>query len=136
MGTKLYVGNLSYGTTEDELREFFGAVGTVSSVAIPTDRDTGRSRGFGFVEMATEAEAQRAISTCNGQTLNDRQLNVSESRPKESGGGGGGSRSGGYGGGGGGGGYGGGGGGGYGGSSGGKKGGSSKSSGGYGGSRY
>jgi RNA recognition motif-containing protein len=102
MGTKLYVGHLSYNTTEDELRAFFATTGTVTSVAIPTDRETGRPRGFGFVEMGTDEEAQNAIRELNGKSLNDRPLNVNESRPRESGGGGGGGR-GGYGGGGGGG---------------------------------
>jgi RNA recognition motif-containing protein len=88
MGTKLYVGNLAYATTEDELRTFFEQAGTVTSVAIPTDRETGRPRGFGFVEMGTEEEAQRAINQLNGQSLGGRPLNVNESRPREPGRGG------------------------------------------------
>ncbi len=117
MATKLYVGNLNYRTTEDQLRTAFEEAGTVTSVAIPTDRDSGRPRGFGFVEMSTEEEAQKAIQMMNGRELDGRQLNVNESRPRE-GGGGGGRRGGGGGGGyssGGGGGYSSGGGGGYGG---------------------
>lgn len=90
MGTKLYVGNLNYRTTEDQLRTAFAEAGTVTSVAIPTDRDSGRPRGFGFVEMSTEDEAQKAIQMMHGRELDGRQLNVNESRPRESGGGGGG----------------------------------------------
>jgi cold-inducible RNA-binding protein len=87
MTTKLYVGNLSYETTEQELQELFAQAGGVASVALPTDRDTGRPRGFGFVEMASEDEARKAITMFNGQTLRDRQLKVNESRPREEGGG-------------------------------------------------
>lgn len=83
MTTKLYVGNLSYETTEDDLRELFAQAGTVESVALPTDRETGRPRGFGFVEMSTAAEAQKAISQLNGQTVRERQIKVNESRPRE-----------------------------------------------------
>jgi cold-inducible RNA-binding protein len=86
MTTKLYVGNLSYETTEGELQELFAQAGGVQSVALPTDRDTGRPRGFGFVEMASEDEARKAITMFNGQTLRDRQLKVNESRPREEGG--------------------------------------------------
>jgi len=93
MTTKLYVGNLSYETTEEELQELFAQAGSVASVALPTDRETGRPRGFGFVEMSTEEEARKAITMFNGQTLRDRQLKVNESRPREEGGGG---RSGGF----------------------------------------
>ena len=113
MGRKLYVGNLPYSATEQSLREAFAASGTVDSVSLITDRDTGQSKGFGFVEMATDAEAQAATQAMNGKMLDGRQIKVNEAKPREtrSGGGGGGGR-GGYGGGGGGGGYGGGGGGG------------------------
>ena len=116
MGNKLYVGNLPYSVRDGDLEQSFGQFGTVSSAKVMMERDTGRSKGFGFVEMASDAEAQAAISGMNGQALGGRSLVVNEARPMEprpprSGGGGGG---GGYGGGGGGG-YGGGGGGGYGG---------------------
>ena len=94
MEKRLYVGNLSYGTTEDELRECFTQAGTVVDVRIITDRETGRSRGFGFVEMADEAMAQAAIEQVNGQSLGGRELRVNEARPRQdrpsSGGGGGG----------------------------------------------
>ena len=116
MATKLYVGNLSYQTTDQDLAQLFGEVGNVASAQVLMDRDTGRSRGFGFVEMQSEDEAQQAIAAINGRTVDGRALVVDESRPREGGGGGGGSRGGGggYGGGGGsrggGGGYGGGGG--------------------------
>src|SRR5918993_5124207 len=111
MATKLYVGNLSFRTTSEELKEAFAAAGTVESVTVIEDRDTGRSRGFGFVEMATPEEAAAAIEQFNGKDLGGRNLTVNEARPKADRGGGGGGR-GGYGGGGGGrGGYGGGGGG-------------------------
>jgi RNA recognition motif-containing protein len=114
MGRKLYVGNLPYSATEQSLREAFAASGTVDSVSLITDRDTGQSKGFGFVEMATDAEAQAATQAMNGKMLDGRQIKVNEAKPRESrGGGGGGGGRGGYGGGGGGGGgYGGGGGGG------------------------
>jgi cold-inducible RNA-binding protein len=87
MATKLYVGNLSYETTEEELQELFSQAGSVTSVALPTDRETGRPRGFGFVEMSTEEEARKAITMFNGQTLRERQIKVNESRPREDGGG-------------------------------------------------
>jgi RNA recognition motif-containing protein len=115
MGKKLYVGNLSYDVDSSSLEQLFTAHGTVESAQIINDRDTGQSKGFGFVEMSSEAEAQAAIAALNGQEHGGRALTVNEAKPKEnrSGGGGGGGR-GGYGGGGGGGrgGYGGGGGGG------------------------
>jgi RNA recognition motif-containing protein len=116
MTTKLYVGNLSFKTTSDELREHFSQAGTVESASVIEDRETGRSRGFGFVEMATAEDAQAAIEQFNGKDLNGRSLTVNEAKPKTDRGPGGGGR-GGYGGGGGGrdrdrGGYGGGGGGG------------------------
>jgi RNA recognition motif-containing protein len=117
MGKKLYVGNLSYTVDSSELEQLFGAHGQVVSAQIINDRDTGRSKGFGFVEMSTDAEAQAAIAGLNGQQHEGRALTVNEARPREErsgGGGGGGGGRGGYGGGGGGGrgGYGGGGGGG------------------------
>jgi RNA recognition motif-containing protein len=83
MENKLYVGNLSYNTTEDELRELFGQAGTVTSVAIIKDRDTGRSKGFGFVEMGNQSEAQKAISLFNAYKLNERELTVNIARPRE-----------------------------------------------------
>ena len=83
MEVKLYVGNLSYATTEDDLRTLFAQAGTVKSVAVIKDRDTGRSKGFGFVEYETQVEAQNAISKFNGYQLGDRQLNVNMARPRE-----------------------------------------------------
>ena len=126
MGKKLYVGNLSYDVDSSALEQLFAAHGTVESAQIITDRDTGRSKGFGFVEMSSDDEAQAAISALNGQEHGGRALTVNEAKPKEnrSGGGGGGGR-GGFGGGGGGGGRGG-----YGGGGGGSRGGGG---GGYGG---
>jgi RNA recognition motif-containing protein len=123
MGKKLYVGNLAYSVESSELEQMFGAHGTVQSAEVIADRDTGRSKGFGFVEMSTDEEAQAAIAALNGQQNNGRALTVNEAKPREDRprGGGGGGR-GGYGGGGGGGrgGYGGGGGGGGGGRGGGR----------------
>ncbi len=84
MNSKLYVGNLPYSATEDELREMFSGAGSVASVVIITDRDTGRSKGFGFVEMSSGAEAQKALTMFDGRTLGDRQIRVSEARPPES----------------------------------------------------
>ncbi|MDP3701193.1 MAG: RNA-binding protein [Hylemonella sp.] len=115
MGNKLYVGNLPYSFRDEDLQRAFSAHGSVSSAKVMMERDTGRSKGFGFVEMGSDAEAQAAIAALHGQQQGGRALVVNEARPMEarpprSGGGGGG-----YGGGGGGGGYGGGGGGGYGG---------------------
>lgn len=111
MSTKLYVGNLSFGVTSDDLQEHFAQAGTVESAKVVEDRDTGRSRGFGFVEMSSSDEAQAAIEQFNGQDLDGRSLVVNEARPREEGGrGGGGGRGGSRGGGGGRGGYGGGGG--------------------------
>ncbi|MGN6504707.1 MAG: RNA recognition motif domain-containing protein [Tepidisphaeraceae bacterium] len=106
MGKKLYVGNLSYDVDSSGLQELFSAHGTVQSAEIISDRETGRSKGFGFVEMGSEAEAQAAIAALSGQQHGGRALTVNEAKPKTGGGGGGG-----YGGGGGRGGYGGGGGG-------------------------
>ena len=120
MGTKLYVGNLSFNTTETDLQDLFAQAGAVTEVTLMQDKFTGKSRGFAFVTMGSEADAQKAIADFNGKTVEGRPLTVNEARPREArpGGGGGGGR--GYGGGGGGyggggGGYGGGGGGGYGG---------------------
>jgi len=87
---KIYVGNLSYQATEDTMRELFAQFGQVESVAIITDRDTGRSRGFGFVEMSDDGEAEAAIAALNGQDFEGRTLTVNEARPRSSGGGGGG----------------------------------------------
>ncbi len=160
MATKLYVGNLSYQMTDQELNDLFSEAGNVASAQVVTDRYTSQSRGFGFVEMATEDEAQQAIAAINGRNVGGRALVVNESRPREGGGGsyGGGGRSGGgrsgggggyggsggggsYGGGGGGGSYGGGGGrsgggGGYGGGGGGRSGGGGGYGGGGGRDRY
>ena len=83
MDVKLYVGNLSYATTEDELRALFAQAGTVASVALIKDRDTGQSKGFAFVEMSTQAEAQKAISQFNAKDLKDRALTVNLARPRE-----------------------------------------------------
>jgi RNA recognition motif-containing protein len=104
MGTKLYVGNLSFRTTGDELRDAFAAVGTVESASVIEDRDTGRSRGFAFVEMATAEEAAAAIEQFNGKEFGGRNLTVNEAKPRAERGGrgggyGGGSDRGGYGGG-------------------------------------
>ena len=92
MGRKLYVGNLPYSATETSLREAFSTSGTVETVSLITDRDTGQSKGFGFVEMSTDSEAQAAIQAMNGASLDGRQIKVSEAKPKASGGGGGGRR--------------------------------------------
>ena len=78
----IFVGNLSFRTTEDEIRSLFQAHGTVERVTMVTDRDTGQSRGFCFVEMASDAEAQRAIAAVNGKELSGRKLKVNEARPK------------------------------------------------------
>jgi len=110
MGKKLYVGNLSYSIGDSALQEMFAPFGTVSSAQVIMDRETGRAKGFGFVEMGTDQEASAAIAGLNGKEVEGRALTVNEARPKTEGGGGGRGR-GGYGGGGGGGGYGGGGGG-------------------------
>ena len=121
MGNKLYVGNLAYSVRDESLQQAFSQFGAVTSAKVMMDRDTGRSKGFGFVEMGSDAEAQAAINGMNGQSLEGRPLVVNEARPREErpgGFGGGGGGRGGYGGGGGGGGrggFGGGGGGGYGG---------------------
>lgn len=113
MGNKLYVGNLAYSVRDDSLQQAFESFGSVTSAKVMMDRETGRSKGFGFVEMGSDAEAQAAINGMNGQDLDGRAIVVNEARPREDrpGGFGGGGRSGGGGYGGGGGGYGGGGGG-------------------------
>jgi RNA recognition motif-containing protein len=101
---KIYVGNMSFNTNEDELRQMFSQHGNVSDVAVISDRETGRPRGFGFVTMDNDAEANAAIAALNGQEVGGRTLTVNEARPKVPSGGGGGGGRGGYGGGGGGGG--------------------------------
>ena len=99
MSMKLYVGNLSFGTMEDDLQRLFSQVGSVESVSMVTDRDTGRSRGFAFVEMSSKSEGEAAIAKFNGSELDGRSLTVSEAKPREnrgtSGGGFGGGRNGG-----------------------------------------
>jgi RNA recognition motif-containing protein len=92
MESKLYVGNLPYSTTEDELRSLFGQAGTVASVAVIKDRDTGQSKGFAFVEMSNQAEAEKAISMFNGHSMGQRELKVSMARPRDDRPGGGGGR--------------------------------------------
>src|SRR5580693_9010072 len=104
MGKKLYVGNQTSGVTDRDLSKLFEAFGTVSSAQVIMDRDTNRSKGFGFVEMKTDQEAQAAIAALNGKEVNGRALTVNEARPKAEGGRSGGGGRGGYGGGGGGGG--------------------------------
>lgn len=89
MATKLYVGNLSFRTTSEELREAFAAVGTVESASVIEDRETGRSRGFAFVEMATAEEAAAAIEAFNGKDFGGRNLTVNEAKPRTDRGGGG-----------------------------------------------
>jgi RNA recognition motif-containing protein len=83
METKIYVGNLSYSTTEDELRELFAQAGTVASTALIKDRDSGQSKGFAFIEMTNQAEAEKAIQMFNGKSLGDRELKVNLARPRE-----------------------------------------------------
>lgn len=83
MGQKLYVGNLSYETTDSDLSELFSPHGTVQSAQVIKDRDTGRSKGFGFVEMGTSEQAQAAIAAVNGQQVGGRSLTVNEARPRE-----------------------------------------------------
>ena len=83
MQVKLYVGNLSYNTSEDDLRTLFAQAGTVATVALVIDRDTGRSRGFAFVEMSNQSEAQKAISMFNAYKLDERELTVNLARPRE-----------------------------------------------------
>ncbi len=86
MSTKLYVGNLSFQTSSGDLEQLFVEAGTVESVNVITDRDTGRSRGFAFVEMASEAEAQEAINRLNGKEVDGRSLTVNAAKPREDGG--------------------------------------------------
>src|SRR5438270_12758860 len=88
MGKKLYVGNLAYGVSDSDLQQLFEAQGTVESAQVIMDRDTGRSKGFGFVEMKTDQEAQAAIAALNGKEVEGRALTVNEARPKTEGGGG------------------------------------------------
>lgn len=90
MSTKLYVGNLAFQTTSEELQELFAQAGTVQSASVIEDRETGRSRGFGFVEMSTNDEAAAAINQFNGKEVNGRALKVNEAKPRENRGGGGG----------------------------------------------
>ncbi len=104
MEIKLYVGNLSFATTEDELKELFSQAGTVASTALIKDRDTGQSKGFAFIEMTTQADAEKAIQMFNGKSFGNRELKVNLARPREERSFGGGGGGGGYGGGGGGGG--------------------------------
>ena len=103
MSAKIYVGNLSFNSTEQELEDMFGEFGTVQSVKVIEDRETGRSRGFAFVEMSSNEEAQSAIAGLNGREIDGRALTINEAKPQEERGGGGGGRGGrgGYGGGGG-----------------------------------
>ena len=89
MGRKLYVGNLTYGVTDSALEQMFAAHGTVQSAQVIMDRDTGRSKGFGFVEMGSDQEAQAAIAAMNGKEVDGRALTVNEAKPKEDRGGGG-----------------------------------------------
>ena len=83
MEVKLYVGNLSFNTTEDQLRTLFAQAGTVSSVELIKDRETGQSKGFAFVQMSTQAEAEKAIKQFNGSTFDNREIKVNPARPKE-----------------------------------------------------
>ena len=95
MGNKLYVGNLSYNMGDADVKALFEPYGTVSSASVIMDRETGRSKGFGFVEMGSDQEAQAAIAACNGKEIEGRALTVNEARPKTEGGRSGGGRSGG-----------------------------------------
>lgn len=90
MGSKLYVGNLSFNTTEAELKNLFSGAGTVTEASLMIDRETGNSRGFAFVTMGSDAEANEAISQFSGKSVGGRNLTVNEARPREEGGGGGG----------------------------------------------
>ncbi len=93
MAMKLYVGNLSFQTSSQELEELFAGIGTVESATVVEDRETGRSRGFGFVEMATQEDGEKAIAELNGQEVSGRELKVNEAKPREDRGGRGGGRS-------------------------------------------
>src|SRR5712675_2845507 len=94
MSMKLYVGNLAFATSSQDLQELFASAGTVESASVVEDRETGRSRGFGFVEMSTKEEGAAAISQFNGKEVNGRALNVNEAKPREPRSGGGGGRGG------------------------------------------
>src|SRR5438128_2408740 len=94
MSMKLYVGNLAFTTSSQDLQELFAAAGTVESASVVEDRDTGRSRGFGFVEMSSQEEAAKAIEQFNGKEVNGRSLTVNEAKPRENRAGGGGGRGG------------------------------------------
>ncbi|HKO63387.1 MAG TPA: RNA-binding protein [Pyrinomonadaceae bacterium] len=98
MSMKLYVGNLAFATSSQELQQLFGQAGTVESASVIEDRETGRSRGFGFVEMSSKEEGEAAIAQFNGKEINGRALNVNEAKPRENRGGGGGGGRGGFGG--------------------------------------
>lgn len=89
MGTRLFVGNLAYQTTEEDLRQLFAGVANVASVTLVTERDSGRSKGFAFVEMATDEDAQKAIAEVNGKSLHERTIRVDLAKPREDRGGGG-----------------------------------------------
>ena len=93
MGKKLFVGNLAFSTTSEDLEALFSKSGTCESATVVTDRESGRSRGFGFVEMSSTIEAEQAIAKLNGSDVGGRQINVSEAKAREGGGGGGGGRS-------------------------------------------
>ncbi|HEX8635527.1 MAG TPA: RNA-binding protein [Pyrinomonadaceae bacterium] len=95
MSMKLYVGNLAFQTSSEDLQQLFSQAGTVESASVVEDRETGRSRGFGFVEMSSNEEGQKAIEQFNGKEVNGRSLNVNEAKPREDRGGGGGGRGGG-----------------------------------------
>ena len=92
MTKRIYVGNLSFNTTESQIRDLFAAHGTVTSATLVTDRDTGKPRGFGFVEMSDDAQSKAAIAALNGKNLDGRDLTVNEAKPRPAGGGGGGGR--------------------------------------------
>jgi cold-inducible RNA-binding protein len=83
MATKLFVGSLAWAVDDDKLKDFFSAAGTVVSANVIKDRDSGRSKGFGFVEMSSDEEAKKAVAELNGKELDGRQINVSEARPRE-----------------------------------------------------
>ncbi|MDT7602467.1 MAG: hypothetical protein QOF61_464 [Acidobacteriota bacterium] len=99
MAMKLYVGNLAFQTSSEDLQQLFASAGTVESASVVEDRETGRSRGFGFVEMSSKEEGEKVIAEFNGKEVNGRALTVNEAKPRENRGGGGGGNRGGYGGG-------------------------------------